>query len=171
MTSIVATISFPFRSFPRIAAISISSPPFFNSRGKGFEDARLPQKKRRNDIVRSVNLRNRCLLKKKRLKAVVISVFSQILLGRRFRKRVNRVNYLMELGEEVASGRDQSGTIMAIMPLSLLLFLSRHSTRSFPVRVRVTKGDLESLIALLVHSITLIHSRDPYTSLVPRYSD
>lgn len=117
----------------------------------------------------SVNLRNRCLLKKKRLKAVVISVFSQILLGRRFRKRANRVNYLMELGEEVASGRDQSGTIMAIMPLSLLLFLSRHSTRSFPVRV--TKGDLESLIALLVHSITLIHSRDPYTSLVPRYSD
>lgn len=119
----------------------------------------------------SVNLRNRCLLKKKRLKAVVISVFSQILLGRCFRKRANRVNYLMELGEEVASGRDQSGTIMAIMSLSLLLFLSRHSTRSFPVRVRVTKGDLESLIALLVHSITLIHSRDPYTSLVPRYSD
>lgn len=33
----------------------------------------------------------------------------------------------------------------------------RHSTRSFPT-VRVTKGDLESLIALLVHSITLIHS-------------
>lgn len=72
----------------------------------------------------SVNLRNRCLLKKKRLKAVVISVFSQILLGRRFRKRVNRVNYLMELGEEVASGRDQSGTIMAIMPLSTSLSLS-----------------------------------------------
>lgn len=33
----------------------------------------------------------------------------------------------------------------------------RHSTRSFP-SVCVTKGDLESLIALLVHSITLIHS-------------
>lgn len=98
---------------------------------------------------------------------------------------MNRMNYLIELGGgRRASGRDQSGTIMAIMrgrrpirnsislSLSVFLFLSQYAPFDAIVsRVRVTKGDLESLIALLVHSITLIHSRDPYTSLVPRYSD